>query len=351
MMLSKYAKYPPDPPLVVGPKKHQKKVEPKEDGERSKATEWFNGLEINPQLLKTTVLLSTLQGYGSGVILGVNGTKAYILTAKHNLFILAGQSTPIHKDTQLPKKPSEYVLSDYSGGIKIGYGPTALLQSPENPPNAATAPVTAINFADVAESGDSWTYDAILLECTNTDFYNFVNTNRFINKANYAGYKSALRLIRGKYQLLDRTKFDYIQLGYGDARAKDMDIDVDNYTSYEKKIQCKQSVPVAATPSPGLVFEPRSKDRDRSKWRRMSEAVELIASNTSSTAPGDSGGPLFAIGKTNKTKFALVGVTSGANFFSEETKLRNPPSDRVIHNNDVTYWHEVFKYCRFLDRE
>lgn len=350
-MLSKYAKFPPDPPVGIRLKKHQKPPEPKEDGERFKATEFFNGLEIREELLKTTVLLSTLQGFGSGVILGVDGTKAYILTAKHNLYTLDGQPGPIDKSTQLPKKPSDYAVSGYSGGIKIGYGPTALLQRPANPPNGATAEVTGFNFANVTDSGNSWTHDAMLFECTNTDFYNFVNTNRFIKKANYDQYKKGLDLIKSKYQLLDRSKFDYIQLGYGAARAKDMDIDTDNYTDYDKRIQCKQSVPYAATPAPGLLYEPRSKDRDRSKWRSMSDAVELSASNTKSTAPGDSGGPLFAINKTNKTKYALVGVTGGANFFSEESKLRNPPSDRVIHNNDVTYWHEIFKYCTFLDRE
>jgi hypothetical protein len=349
MMLTDYETFP-RPTTEVRSQRGRKKEAPVKDGERAKAEKFFNGLEAKDELLKTTVLLSSLQGFGSGVILGVDGTKAYILTAKHNLFILAGQLKPEDKTTKAFKKPSDYVLTDFSGGISIGYRPAALLQPPEDPPRTVTVQVTGFSFAGVAGSGDDWIYDAMLFECTNPDFYTFVNTNRFIKKANYAGYKSSLALNKSKrkYQLLDRSQFQFIQLGYGEAKPKDMDIEKENYTSYPKRIQCKQSVPVAATPVPGIVYEPRAKETDRSKWRSMSHAIELQAGNTKSTGPGDSGGPLFAV-KGNK--FALVGVTSGANFYSDETRLTNPPSDRVIQNNLATYWHEIFKGCAFLDRE
>jgi len=348
MMLTDYEEYPPPTTEVPGQRKKKKKEAPVKNGERPKATAWFNGLAAKDDLLKTTVLLQTGVAFASGVILGVDDNKAYILTAKHNLFILAGQLKPVDKESGAAKKPSDYALTDYSGGIKIGYRPAALLQAPEDPPRTTPALVTGFNFGGITDGGDSWTYDAMLFECTNTAFKTYVDANRFIKRSNYESYSTALELnTAGKLPLLSR-RLTHIQLGYGFARAPDMDIEADNYTSYEKKIQCKQSSPSTVTVCPVTVYEPSTKEKDRSKWRSMSRAIELDAGNTKSTAPGDSGGPLFAI---QDAKFALVGVTSGANFYSQESKLKKPPSDRVINNNVVTYWHEIFKNCAFLNRE
>mgnify|MGYP003289758789 CR=1 FL=1 len=347
MMLTDYDPYPPPTTEVPGQRRKKKKEAPVKNGERSKATTWFNGLAAKDDLLKTTVLLHTGVAFASGVILGIDDNKAYILTAKHNLFILAGQAKPVDKRTDEPKKPGDYTLTDYSGGIKIGYNPAALLQGPEDPPKTTTVQVTGLNFGGIEGGGDSWTYDAMLFECTNTVFRTYVDTNRFIKKANYESYTTGLEITKGKLPLLNR-RLTHIQLGYGFARAPDMDIEADNYTGYEKKIQCKQSTPSAVTVCPVTVYEPSTQNKDRSTWRSMSRAIELDAGNTNSTAPGDSGGPLFAI---QGAKFALVGVTSGANFYSQESKLKKPPPDRVIHNNVVTYWQDIFRNCPFLDRE
>lgn len=345
MMLTDYITYPTPQP---GKKKVKKKDKPVEDGQRSKATEFFDGLTAKAELLKTTVLLHSDQAFASGVILGVDDTKAYILTAKHNLFILAGQVTPVDKRTGNPKTPGDYTIDDYGRfGIQIGYKPTGLLLAPEDPPKTSTVKVSGFNFLGVDDSSTSWSYDAMLFECTNTDFYTYVNTNRFIKHANYEEYSKALDRSKGKYQLLDRRLLDHIQLGYGKARDEDLDINRDNYTSYERKIQCKQSFPSTVTTSPVELLEPKSSERDRNKWRRMLHAIELDADVTKSTGPGDSGGPLFAV---KGTKFALMGVTSGANFYSQKSKWDRPPGDRLIHNNVVTYWHEIFKKCAFLDR-
>ena len=131
-----------------------------------------------------------------------------------------------------------------------------------------------------------------------------------------------------------------------------MDINRDNYTDHEGKIQCKSSLPSFSTTAPVTLYEPSTQDRDRTKWRSMSHAIDLEASVSNSTGPGDSGGPLFGIKvpKTGDSEIFLVGVTSGANFYGDETRLASPPTERTINNNVATYWHEIFKYCTFLDR-
>ena len=349
MQLTKY-KVVPKPTSVQTKPKGKKPKPPEEDGTRVQATAFFNkfSVDVRGKLLNATVLLKSTEGIASAVILGIDDTKAYILTAKHNLFTLAGQQKPEDKITKAFKKPNEYTLADYgSGGIKITYGPPELLKAPAN----TFVQVSGFNFAGVADSGDTWTFDAMLFECTNPTFKTFVNNNRFIKKANYEQHKTQFDLVKGAYPLLDR-KLKHIQLGYGKPKGVNMDIDTSNYSDYEGKIQCKQSLPSYSTIAPVTLYEPSTQVRDRSKWSSMSQAIELEADNTNSTAPGDSGGPLFAVKvpKTGDPEIYLTGVTSGANYYADEERLESPPTDRVINNNVATYWHEIFKFCTFLDR-
>jgi hypothetical protein len=352
MMLTKYKEPPKKTTGQTRTRGKKKEAPPEEDGTRKDASVFFDKFpdQIRATLLNATVYLeSPGGGKGSGVILGVNDTKAFILTAKHNLFTLAGQTKPEDKRTKAFKKPNEYSLANDYGreGIKVTYGPAQLLAVPAN----EAVPVTGFNFADVAGSGDAWTYDAMLFEVENLAFRTFVTTNRFIKKDNYKRCETILDRVKGAYLLLDR-RLKHIQLGYGKARDDNMDIDRDNYTSYEGKVQCKSSSPSFSTTAPVLLYEPNTQERDRSKWRSMSHAIELDASVTNSTAPGDSGGPLFAVTspKSGDREVFLVGVTSGANFYGDPTRLDSPPSERKINNNVATYWHEIFKYCAFLDR-
>ncbi len=77
----------------------------------------------------------------------------------------------------------------------------------------------------------------------------------------------------------------------------------------------------------------------------MSNLVAVNADNTTSTGPGDSGGPLFAVKKTDPRAFYLVGVTTGANYFSEQAYRDNPasaPKDTTISNNVSTFWDTFF---------
>lgn len=337
-MQTEYATFPL--PTQTKLKRGRKPPPPEPDGERPKATEFFNGLAevVRNKLLPTTVLLRSLVGLASGVILGVDEGNAYVLTAKHNLFTLAGQTTP-------DKEPREYYPDAYAEGIKIRYGPTALLGSPLNPIEPSVARVSNVNFAGIDGNCNSWIYDAILLESSDADFIAFVKENRFIDNNNCTQHQTLLQLRKGKYPLLSRRNYKHIQLGYGKGRAVDVSIDLTgNYTDHEGKLQCKASIPVAETTSPVTLYEPNKKVKDRTKWRSMTQAIELSANITNSTAPGDSGGPLFAINNKEPGIF-LLGVTSGANWYGDEERLNSPPSEREIHNNVVTYWDEMFAYC------
>jgi hypothetical protein len=309
-------------------------------GTKTLATEFFATLTPRQALLNATVHVSTAVGSASGVILGVdkNDTAAYVLTARHCLYTLAGKANPDGK------KPTEYPLTGYANGIKIKYGPAALYSTPAGGP----ALVSAINFAGIDDT--SWLYDIVMLESTDAPFITFVKNNRFITgQANVETYGEILRPASGTLPLLDKKNYSFIQLGYGsnvdpDWKAKRMNLSAYDSTDPTGKAQCKESTPKAATKKPGGVFsvDPATKP---ATWLTVNNTCELSADNTSSTGPGDSGGPLFSISKRTPTSFFLVGLTSGANFFSDPSYKTTPskaPTDLTYTNNIVTYWDTLY---------
>ena len=331
MMLTKY-KNPPQP--VSGnktkkPRKNQQEPEPpKEDGTRPEGTAYFNRIKVkNNLLLPAAVHLTYGIGLGSGVILGAAKGKAYILTAKHVLWNLRGE-------TEQPEDPpSEYYIEKYPENIRIHYDPADINDEPRQ-----EAPVTGINFANVRDSEKEWTYDAVLMESDNQAFVTFVKNHRFILPAETWRYSKALPEQSGDYELLSRD-YEFIQLGFGKPKDDTVTgLAQGNYEDYTGSLQCKISIPVANTPAPGQLFA-RDKTSQGVTWQTMSHGIQLEAGNTCSTAGGDSGGPLFAV--NDKSQFYLVGVTTGANYYPDQ----EPRPEKKINNNVATYWAPMFDYC------
>ena len=332
-MLTKY-KNPPEP--VSGkktkrPKKNQPEPEPpKEDGTRPEGTEYFNRIkDKNNLLLPAAVHLTYGIGLGSGVILGAAKGKAYILTAKHVLWNLLGE-------TEQPEDPpSEYHIGKYPENIRIHYDPSNINEAPRQ-----EAPVTGINFANVTDSEKNWIYDAVLLESDNQTFVTFVKDHRFIKPEETWRYSKALPEQSGDYELLSKRDHEFIQLGFGKPKDDTVTgLAPGNYEDFTGLLQCKVSIPEANTPAPGVLFA-REKTAQGVKWQTMSHGIELKAGNTCSTAGGDSGGPLFAV-SDDLTAFYLVGVTTGANYYTDQ----QPRPEKKINNNVATYWEPMFQYC------
>jgi hypothetical protein len=314
-----------------------KKAQPT-PGTKSAAIDFFNGLPPRQSLRNSTVYLKALLGAATGIIFGVdkNAATAYVLTARHCLYTLAGKTDM--EDTS----PDDYTLQTYSSGIEIRYGPPDLYKAPGRGP----ALVSAINFAGLDPS--KWDYDVVLLECTDANFIQFVQANRFITgMQDVAAYGELLQPANGSLPLLDRGKHRFIQLGYGsnvDPDWKNMNLDAYEKPAPTGKFQCKESFPKAAQLEPGGVFSVDLK-KPASDWLTFTNVCVLTASNTNSTGPGDSGGPLFALPKAS-AEFYLVGVTSGANLFSNKSYKTSPksaPTDLNYQNNIVTYWDRLFE--------
>jgi hypothetical protein len=324
-------------------------------GTKTLATEFFATLTPKQTLLNATVHLSTATGNASGVILGVNkdDTTAYVLTARHCLFTLAGKKSPEDK------QPNQYPLTGYANGIKIKYGPferDELYKTPAGGP----ALVSAINFASTDNT--SWQYDIVIFESTNEAFITFAKANRFIkSQEDVDNYGTILRPKSGSLPLLNKRDYNFIQLGYGanidpDWRTKRMDISAYDTTDPTGKIQCKESVPEATTTMPGSVFNVDRNTRP-DKWLTYINTCQMTADRTNSTGPGDSGGPLFSVSRRTPASFFLVGLTTGANFFSDTSYKTDPslaPSDIDYRNNVVTYWDTLyysFDWTTFFEPE
>jgi len=301
--------------------------------------------------MNVTVLLTTIKApfnIGSGVILSVidsetvNERKVYVLTAKHCLYTLSGLKTAGQKT------PADFVNNTFCNSIQIGYKPTAWLGAP-----TATAPVSVVNFLGDVCNDAKWDYDLVIFESTDATFFTHARANCCVpaDPLVRKDYKKVLVVDQAKGCFALNTKmFELFQLGYG--IGKDPSIATTHeYTDYGGKFQSKISSPKATVPTDTFEIVKNVKGKD---WPTTTQIFEMNADVTSSTAPGDSGGPLFCrpvkpdkntTYLASKDKFFLVGITSGMNFETDaELKKDNAklPSDKIIRNNGVTYIGDVF---------
>lgn len=305
-------------------------------GERTKATAKFNADADVPAALRAKLLNAVVHidfnnkmGTGSGVILNADSAtnKAYVLTAKHLLYIFDGSDPAA-------KKPADITNSTFINKLKIYYAPTALQNA-----GASGAVVSAVDYT--GSDDQTWENDIIVLEINDAAFHTHVTNNRFLPADVLGTYAPLLKAKKGTFvcDILDKTKFIYLQVGYGSGRDKDVKA-TSGYEELKGKIQCRWPQPEAKSPS-ASAFEV---DKNAGKVKSTNyNLCFLTADDTNSTGEGDSGGPLFALPlmMNQRTTFYLVGVTTGANYLTEQKYKNDPstaPGDDKLYNNVITYW-------------
>jgi len=333
-------------------------------GTRTKANEKFATVlaATRTKLLNATVLIRTSdnRGVGTGIILNVaevGQTKtAYVLTAKHLLQTL---SDP--KDVA-GKLPSQCATQAFIGRLRLYYGPAAM----ESAPAVGPVGVTAVNLT--GSIADNWLYDVMVLEATDAAFCTFIEGNAFIfdrlqdyqnllpQKPEQKQSKDGENQNKDEKQpvgpkvcgILNKEVYDYIQLGYGAGKSDS----VSATAGYEDKsglIQCRWP-PIEAKKPLVSAFDieetiGKGKKKVYAVDSTYENVIEVPADVSSSTGPGDSGGPLFALKKDDNRFFYLVGVTSGMNFFSKPEWRQDPSKatkNDTIANNISTYWDGFF---------
>jgi hypothetical protein len=104
-------------------------------------------------------------------------------------------------------------------------------------------------------------------------------------------------------------------------------------------LQYRTTQPEAnANPTTVTVYNQFSNDRTR--YYQLDNAVRLTADPNTSTAPGDSGGPLFLVSSVSgQPQLFLIGVTSGSDMALAPEPC--PPPNQLRVNNIAT----SLQYC------
>jgi hypothetical protein len=297
----------------------------------------WNGLDngLQAALLANSVVLRSRDNRftASGILFyaAAYTAAAYVLTAKHNLYV---QNPPETSYT-------DYTPASFTAGfiqnVQVGYGPAALGQAP-----ATLVAINAITFP--GGSDQDWTYDTMLLEVTDADFITYVKANALMKVQSDA--QTVLNQIKAQANFvrpaLVKTKWKYIQTGYGGGKDDDVQI-TQNWPDHTGSFQCRFPEPTAQQTETAYNLDLG----DKTSWATcppLSDVIMLSASNYDSTGPGDSGGGLFALSpQASPTSAIPVGVSYGINL--SLARQAGGLTDTKISNSASTCIEAALKIC------
>ncbi len=295
-----------------------------------------------PDAIRKRILNSTVRIYGtakgggatfsgSGVIFLVDSTTAYILTAAHNLLVWAGLTDP-------PDKWSDYT-SSFARAMTIAYGNQDMTFDKAPTGSAAGNKNSVDSPPDQAGACAARTpclYDLLLIKSTDANLRSYTKQYVFGDESfddiNSQVSGEASKVINHQGSLLYLgNHYHYVQLGYGKTQdARDIEwIDDDKIKQKEIKGYCQYGTNMhtnrlhyrLTTPSFSVtqsLYNQTADVDDPPAYSEYTDAIWLLGRKSSTTAEGDSGGPLYAVSKDMKTVY-LLGVTTGADMKAAQT--------------------------------
>ncbi len=174
-------------------------TKPKQDGFRTE----FNRIPaLQAKIQHATVKLSSLRFKASGVILTSDATNVYVLTALHNVYILA------EKDSA--PEWSDALVTAFKKDVKIKYGEHLFGAEP-----ADTAAITAAKPIHLDPAKKNWEYDILLLKSDKPEFKTYAATHTV-----YPAFSDAGVFVTESWQYLARGVAKkppnvFLQTGYG----------------------------------------------------------------------------------------------------------------------------------------
>lgn len=205
------------------------------------ATEFFiKGLSpaVQKLILDASILLSTKDArfIASAVAFSADGTTAYILSAKHNLWVFAGAQCR-------PGAPPSTLTQGFQDNVAMFWGAAAIGQKPRN-----MAPITTITFP---VGNDSWDDDAMLLTSTDAALVAHILGNGYVKNRTDAEINIEQLVCteggRGA-QALDQEKRWLVQVGFGHGQDGDIS-STKGWPDYSGQLQCRIVTPVATQPA------------------------------------------------------------------------------------------------------
>ena len=268
---------------------------------------------------------------GSGAIINVNPDGVTILTALHNVSTWA-EGVAGWQD----------MLDAFGEKVKIYYSGKDLTF------NGTAGKIALID--SVASFGGSNTptnyYD--LLVVTSSDRALKAYAREFVFNNADDTIKKEARFIAGSYaSLLNMRKYHYVQCGYGKksdtrnceilSKARPPRIVVtktitkasqDTVEMTANQLHYRRTNP-ANKDAPTNYYNQEAGDGALPRYKTFQSALWFSGREMSTTAEGDSGGPLYAIDRATRTKAYLIGVTTGADMYPK------PQPTRAVFRNTI----------------
>jgi hypothetical protein len=296
---------------------------------------------LTKQMKNASVMLSGTGATGpfiaSGVILYVDLQKqnpkqleVYIVTAKHSLWVRQGLKDPPSDDpSKLASAFQKAMMICYDDNMAFGSTPKQ------------QAAISEIVLVD-ADAAKGWEYDVMILKSVDPKLLLFAQTNCVYTPPLTPEVKKWL-WTRKNY--LQRERNSFIQTGFGAIRdevgKEFLPIDKEGTsTNKYQTLQYRFTEPTSTSTT--IVFNNLS---NHSGYYKLQQAIQIKADANDSTAPGDSGGPLFLLSSDQEgPNLYLIGVTSGADMATSERECPKPPSLRencVVTTLEACYAKDI----------
>jgi hypothetical protein len=240
-----------------------------------------------------------------------NTKETYILTAKHNLLKAAGYD---------PKKtgaPSTLVKAFVENTV-VYYGASDFVKRPAKSASLDKGDDNGGNtliFGDATQ--DTWEYDVMMVKSADPGLLAQAKAGAAVKTPEQLNALS-LQLVDTYPTLARGQKREFIQCGFGyenDDRAPS--------DKHVGKFQVRYTQPTALESTPVYSYDPES-----GFDQEFTNVVQVTADDLNSTAPGDSGGPLFLVDTSKKGPplVLLLGTTLGSNHsLATETDVPDAP--------------------------
>ena len=330
------------------------------------------GHEPFPPAIRKRILNSTIRlvggGFnGSGVIFNVKPGSVSIVTAAHNAMVFKKIKKP-------PQNWNNDALTGdrgFKNKVKIWYGSDDLTFNSKLEKLADIETVEVPTPTDGCDGRQNCLYDLMIITSKEPKLLRYAVEKVFggtwsddantlkgeIDKINTAVKAEATLVKDQPNSFLSRKKYWFVQLGCGeiqevnlDRRKKQSIVDEKIVEEFVDKGQCGGGFDVSAqrlqyrwtyphSQKIASMFDQSGEATEAEAYAESSNAISITGSRSSSSAPGDSGGPLYAIDKGYAGAY-LIGVNCGADM--KPGKKICLPYTNCVAVSVAPYWKSKF---------
>jgi hypothetical protein len=299
-----------------------------------------NNSPVFPDAIRKRVLNSTVKlnatgkdkvsnFIGSGVIFDLDSTYVWVLTAAHNVGVWAKPEDPT---TNWPQYASQF-----GAAIKIGYGGSVDMKFNLGVPIYSAKEKNTVDeppLQNLCGNQAGCLYDVLIIKSSDpglrTWAQQFVFGGQAISAINAQVQKEYAAIRDRPDTFLDSKSYYFVQLGYGKVMDDRTGAKIvkNQVVKGQKLVRlCESGMSMAAgnlqyrLTNPSIkqsctMYDLSADTGQAPAYNVYVNAISTAGRVSSTTAEGDSGGPLYAVDKAFNTAY-LLGVTSGADMLPQ----------------------------------